>query len=91
MKYSELISFNPIEDIIQLTSSGDANKAREYVKTYVMSDTMAENMKATVIDQLQMDEVIDNHGVLVVGNYGTGKSHLMSVISALASDADNLQ
>lgn len=91
MKYSELISFNPIEDIIQLTSSGDANKAREYVKTYVMSDTMAENMKATVIDQLQMDEVIDNHGVLVVGNYGTGKSHLMSVISAIASDADNLQ
>lgn len=91
MKYSELISFNPIEDIIQLTSSGDANKAREYVKSYVMSDTMAENMQATVIDQLQMDEVIDNHGVLVVGNYGTGKSHLMSVISAIASDADNLQ
>ena len=47
MKYSELISFNPIEDIIQLTSSGDANKAREYVKSYVMSDTMAENMQAT--------------------------------------------
>ena len=91
MKYSELISFNPIEDIIQLTSSDDANKAREYVKSYVMSDTMAENMQATVIDQLQMDEVIDNHGVLVVGNYGTGKSHLMSVISAIASDADNLQ
>ena len=82
MKYSELISFNPIEDIIQLTSSGDANKAREYVKTYVMSDTMAENMKATVIDQLQMDEVIDNHGVLVVGNYGTGKSHLMSLFES---------
>ena len=90
MKYSELFSFNPIEDIVQLTSSGDANKAREYVKTYVMSDAMAGNMQATVIDQLQMDEVIDNHGVLVVGNYGTDKSHLMSVISAIASDADNL-
>ena len=38
-----------------------------------------------------MDEVIDNKGVLVVGNYGTGKSHLMSVISAIAKDADNLQ
>ena len=36
MKYSELISFNPIEDIIQLTSSDDANKAREYVKSYVI-------------------------------------------------------
>lgn len=91
MKYSELISFNPIEDVIQLTTADDANKAREYVKTYVMSDAMADSLQAPVIDQLQMDEVIDNKGVLVVGNYGTGKSHLMSVISAIAKDADNLQ
>ena len=91
MKYSELISFNPIEDVIQLTTSDDSNRAREYVKSYVMSDEMAENLQAPVIDQLQMDEVVDNHGVLIVGNYGTGKSHLMSVISAVANDADNLQ
>ncbi|MDD6488465.1 MAG: DUF6079 family protein [Clostridia bacterium] len=91
MKYSELISFNPIEDVIQLVTAGDTNKAREYVKTYVMSDSMAEALQAPIIDQLQMDEVVDNKGVLVVGNYGTGKSHLMSVISAIATDADNLQ
>ena len=91
MKYSQLISFNPIEDVIQLVTSNDKDKAREYVKTYVMSDTMAEAMQAPLLDQLQMDEVIDNKGVLVVGNYGTGKSHLMSVISAVATDADNVQ
>lgn len=91
MKYSELISFNPIEDVIQLVTAGNKDKAREYVKTYVMSDTMADALQASMIDQLQMDEVVDNKGVLVVGNYGTGKSHLMSVISAIATDADNLQ
>ena len=91
MKYSELISFNPIEDVIQLTTADDKNKAREYVKTYVMSDKMAESLQAPMIDQLQMDEVIDNKGVLIVGNYGTGKSHLMSVISSIATDTDNLQ
>lgn len=91
MKYSDLISFNPIEDVIQLTTADDVNRAREYVKTYVMSDTMAQNLKSPVLDQLQMDEVVDNKGVLVVGNYGTGKSHLMSVISSIAKDADNLQ
>lgn len=91
MKYSQLISFNPIEDVIQLVTAGNKDKAREYVKTYVMSDTMAESLQAPMIDQLQMDEVVDNKGVLVVGNYGTGKSHLMSVISAIATDADNLQ
>ncbi len=91
MKYSELISFNPIEDTIQLNSANDARKAREYVQTYVMSDTMASNLKTLVIDQLQMDEVMNNKGILIVGNYGTGKSHLMSVISAVANDAENLQ
>ena len=90
MKYSELIKFNPIEDVIQLTTANDSEKARSYVESYVMSDSMAESLKATVIDQLQMDEVVDNKGVLIVGNYGTGKSHLMSVISAIAKDEDNL-
>ncbi len=91
MKYSQLISFNLIEDVIQLVMSENKDKAREYVKTYVMSDSMADALQAPMIDQLQMDEVIDNKGVLVVGNYGTGKSHLMSVISAVATDADNVQ
>lgn len=91
MKYSQLISFHPIEDVIQLKSADDANKERELVKSYVMSDAMAESLQAPVIDQLQMDEVVDNHGVLIVGNYGTGKSHLMSVLSAVAHDRDNLQ
>jgi len=31
---------------------------------------------------------MDNKGLLVVGNYGTGKSHLMSVISALAENGE---
>lgn len=91
MKYSELISYNPIEDVIQLVTAEDKDKAREYVKTYVMSDSMAEAMQAPIIDQLQMDEVVDNKGVLIVGNYGTGKSHLMSVLSAVAADAGNIR
>lgn len=91
MKYSDLIAFHPIEDVIQLVTADDKDQAREYVKTYVMSDAMADSLQAPVIDQLQMDEVVDNKGVLVVGNYGTGKSHLMSVISAVAVDADYVQ
>lgn len=91
MKYSELINFQPIESTIQLVESSKQEEAKKLVQTYVMSETMAENLKAPMIDQLQMDEVVDNKGVLVVGNYGTGKSHLMSVISSIATDADNLQ
>lgn len=91
MKYSELISFKPIESTIQLLETADKKVAQDMVQTYVMADTMAENLKATVIDQLQMEEVVDNKAVMIVGNYGTGKSHLMSVIAAIATDAENLE
>lgn len=91
MKYSELISFKPIESTIQLLETADKKVAQDMVQTYVMSDNMAENIKATVIDQLQMEEVVDNKAVMIVGNYGTGKSHLMSVIAAIATDAENLE
>ena len=91
MKYSELINFQPIESTIQLVESSKQEEAKKLVQTYVMSENMADNLKTPMIDQLQMDEVVDNKGVLVVGNYGTGKSHLMSVISSIATDADNLQ
>lgn len=91
MKYSELISFNPIEDVIELTKADSRDIAREYVKTYVMSDRMAEDLQAPVIDQLKLDESYNKKGVFVIGNFGTGKSHLMSVISSIAYDADNLQ
>lgn len=91
MKYSELISFKSIESTIQLLETADKKVAQDMVQTYVMSDNMAESIKATVIDQLQMEEVVDNKAVMIVGNYGTGKSHLMSVIAAIATDAENLE
>lgn len=62
MKYSDLISFNPIEDVIQLVTADDSNKAREYVKTYIMSDAMVQSLKSPVLEQLQMDEVVDKQG-----------------------------
>ena len=85
MKYRDLIQFNPIETIIELRSSDDQRKAEELVRSYVMSDSMAELIQTRILSQLSLDQVVDNKGVLLVGNYGTGKSHLMSVISAIAS------
>lgn len=91
MKYSELISFNPIETVIQINEADDSKRAGELVESYVMSDYMAENIKINIIKQLQFDEVVDNKGVLIIGNYGTGKSHLMSVISAIAQDSEKIE
>ena len=88
MKYSELIQFDPIESVIQLRDSADQTSARRFVRTYVISEEMADRLIHLVIPQLRFDQLADNRGLLIVGNYGTGKSHLMSVIAALAENGD---
>ena len=62
--------------------------SKQLVETYVISEEMAEKLTGLVIPQLQFDQATDNKGLLVVGNYGTGKSHLMSVISGLAENPE---
>lgn len=88
MRYGDLIQFEPIESVVQLRDADEAANARTLVSTYVISDEMAERLTGLVIPQLQFDQPVDNKGLLVVGNYGTGKSHLMSVISSIAEHAD---
>jgi len=86
MKYSDLIQFDPIETVVQLRDADEISAAKKLVSTYVISEEMAERLINLIIPQLQFDKPMDNKGFLVVGNYGTGKSHLMSVVSSLAED-----
>ena len=87
MKYEELVRFDPIETVVQLRDADEADAARRLVKGYVVSDAMAETLSNLIFPQLRYDAPADNKGLLVVGNYGTGKSHLMSVISGIAEHA----
>lgn len=87
MKYSDLIQFEPVETVIQLISSEDTDYASQLVKTYVISERMAEVIVEVIIPQLQFHYPRDNKGILVVGNYGTGKSHLLSVLTSVAEDS----
>ena len=91
MKYGDLIQFDPIESVVQLRDADKSSAAQHLVNTYVISDEMAERLTQLVIPQMQFERPVDNKGLLVVGNYGTGKSHLMSVISSLAADASLLE
>ena len=88
MKYAELIQFEPIETVVQLREADSETDAKRLVETFVISERMAELLSDIVIPQLQFATPADNKGLLVVGNYGTGKSHLMAVISAVAEHAD---
>ena len=84
VKYRDLVQFEPIESVIQLKDANDLERAFHLLDTYVISDRMAEQLKHMIINQLQFERATDNKGLFIVGNYGTGKSHLMSVISTIA-------
>jgi hypothetical protein len=88
MKYKELIQFEALETIIQLREADKADSREKLVRSYVISDEMADRITGVIIPQLQYSDPRDNKGLLVVGNYGTGKSHLMAVISGIAEDAE---
>lgn len=88
MKYRDLIQFEPIESVIQLRDADRESAAKKFVKTYVISEDMSDKLVNLAFHHLQFDQPVDNKGLLIVGNYGTGKSHLMSVISALAENAE---
>lgn len=88
MKYGELIQFEPIETVIQLHNASELAEAQRLVTTYVISEEMGERLATVVFPNLQFEQPADNKGILIVGNYGTGKSHLMSVLSAIAEHAE---
>ncbi|MFW9994867.1 MAG: DUF6079 family protein, partial [Candidatus Odinarchaeota archaeon] len=87
MKYSDIANFEAITTVIQIQEVDDNTRAKELIKTLVISGGMEERINSLFIPNVQFQEIKDNKGVLIIGNYGTGKSHLMSVLSKIAEDA----
>ena len=93
MKYSELFQFEPLVSAVQLLEANEVNGAERLVRTYVVSDEMADRLTYIVFPHLRLDHASGNKGLLIIGRHGTGKSHLMAVVSALAEHkvlAENL-
>ncbi|MBP8016679.1 hypothetical protein KAZ01_01605 [Candidatus Gracilibacteria bacterium] len=90
MKYSDVINFNEITSVIKLDSIKDQNKAKNLVKTYIFSKRMQEDVNSQILRNLNYNQNSETKGIQIVGNYGTGKSHLMAVISSIAENADLL-
>ena len=88
MKYRDLIQFEPIESVIKLRQADDHTHAQQMVSTYVISDRMADVLLHRIVPALDMQTGYDNGALFIVGNYGTGKSHLMSMISAVCEYED---
>lgn len=55
MRYGELFQFDPIETVIQLREADLADEARRLIRTYVISDRMAEQIIDVVLPHLRFD------------------------------------
>ena len=88
MHYKELIQFEPITTVVKLVNTSELSVAENLVKTFVFSKKMQEDLREIIIKNLVTEPTYETKGIQVVGSYGTGKSHLMSLVSAIAENAD---
>ncbi|WP_410004880.1 DUF6079 family protein [Aequorivita nionensis] len=86
MKYKELINFEPITEIVKFSRTKDSDYQKSLIKTFVFSETFKDHLIPLMIRNLDFTQSGESFGLQVVGNYGTGKSHLMSLVSLIAED-----
>ncbi|MBT1707294.1 hypothetical protein KK062_03630 [Fulvivirgaceae bacterium PWU5] len=88
MLYKELIKFEPITTVVKLVNASETSVAENLVRTFVFSKKMQEDLQEIIIKNLTTEPSYETKGIQVVGSYGTGKSHLMSLVSAIAENAE---
>lgn len=90
MKYKELIQFDPIDEIIKFDKLENDDYRAKLVKNFVCSTAFEERIIPQICSKLDLGAGTETKGIQIVGNYGTGKSHLMSLFSIIAENADYL-
>ena len=85
MKYRDILQFEPITDVIQLDKLGSSDYREDIIKTFVYPDYFVETIIPEIVRNLRFGER-NQKGIQIIGNYGTGKSHLMSMVSLIAEN-----
>lgn len=90
MKYKDLIQFDPIDEIIKFGQLDNEDYRAKLVKNFVCSNTFETYIIPQICAKLDLHASSETKGIQIVGNYGTGKSHLMSLFSIIAENRDYL-
>ena len=88
MKYKELLNFEPITEVVKFSRTSEIEYQKSLIKTFVFSDTFKNHLIPLVVKNINFNLTGETFGLQVVGNYGTGKSHLMSLISLVAENEE---
>lgn len=84
MKISDLITLSPVRTVIRLADLSDKSLRRHLVQTFIFTGEVSFAVKNI------MDSVADlkGKGFFVIGNFGSGKSHLLNVLSLIFTDPE---
>ncbi len=82
MKYRDLIRFQPIENLLRIDDTADPQTAAALADTFAVSLETRAAIAERILPQLHLEP--PGRGILLMGSYGTGKTHLMSLIAGVA-------
>lgn len=90
MKYRDILQFEPITDVIQLDKLESNDYREDIIKSFVYPDYFVETIIPEIVRNLTFG-ARNKKGIQIIGNYGTGKSHLMSLVSLVAENGSYLE
>lgn len=90
MKYRDIIQFESLNEVVKFNRLSDEDYRKNTVSSYVFSDTYEKTIIPAICKNLDYTAGYETFGLQIVGTYGTGKSHLMSLFSLIAENADYL-
>lgn len=91
MKYKELFQFEPLAEPARLADAGQEDVARRLLCSFAVSSEMAARLTGQIFPLLRCDTPAASRMLLVTGPRGTGKTHLVAVLCALAGQADHVR
>lgn len=82
MKIGDLIHVPPVRTVVRLADLGDHALRRHIVETFILTTEVSFAI-STILNKIGVPR---GEGFFIIGNYGSGKSHLLNILSLILSD-----
>ncbi len=87
MKVGDLIHVPPVRTVIRLADLGEHKLRRQIIESFVLTNEVSFAI-STLLGKVASSQ---GEGFFVIGNYGSGKSHLLNILSLTISDTEARQ
>lgn len=84
MKIRDLIEVPPVRTVIRLADLADSSLRCHLVETFIFTGEVS----FTLANILEKIAGLQGKGFFVIGNFGSGKSHLLNVLSLIINDSE---